>query len=144
MAGILVGYGLASAVLVFLLRRVAPSLAEISFMAGLVAGGLSVLWGIVALAGNKRRSWAVLTLIALAFVTLTQVVDAWLAYVREVPGVIAGALVLTLLMLMTTGMLIYLLHGERSPEFYRAGWHGQNGSGPRDKVAGPTLGGYHS
>ena len=135
MASILVGYGCVVAGLALVLQQVAPALAEVFFLAGLIAGGLSVLWGIVALAGHKRRVGAVLTLIALALVLLTQVVPAWSASASETPGKLPGALVLTLLMLMTVGMLMYLLHGERPPEFYRTGPTRPSDSGTRGEHA---------
>lgn len=143
MASIVLGYGVVLAALVFVLRQVAPALAEVTFVAGLVAGGLSVLWGIVALAGHKRRAWAVLTDIALALVLLTQVVNAWMASASETPGKLAGALLLTVLMFITMGMLMYLLHGERSPEFYRTGPARRNNSGPREEATPSESGRHH-
>lgn len=119
MGSIVVGYGILLAVLAFVLQQVSPTLAKVTFIAGLAAGGLSIIWGIVGLVGHKRRTGAMLTLIALAFVLLTQVVDAWSVSSSEAPGKLAGALLLTLLMLLTVGMMMYLLHGERSPEFYQ-------------------------
>jgi uncharacterized membrane protein len=119
MGSIIVGYGVVLAGLAFILRQVAPELAGITFIAGLVGSALTILWGVVALAGHRRRIWAVLTLAGLAFVVLTQTVHAWSASAAEAPGKLAGALLLTLLMVSIVGMLMYLLHGERPPEFYR-------------------------
>ena len=119
MGSIVLSYGVLVAVLAFVLQQVYPTLARVTFIAGLMAGGLSIIWGIVGLAGHKRRTWAMLTSVALAFVLLTQVVDAWSASASETPGQLAGALLLTLLMLLTVGMMMYLMHGERSPEFYQ-------------------------
>jgi hypothetical protein len=119
MGSIVVGYGVLIVVLAFTLQQVSPPLAKVTFIAGLVAGGLSVLWGIVGLAGHKRRTWAMLTLVAFSFVSLTQVIDAWSASASETPGKLAGALLLTLLMFLTVGMMMYLMHGDRPPEFYR-------------------------
>lgn len=143
MASIVIGYGVALAGLAVVLQQVAPALAQITFIAGLVAGGLTVLWGVVAWSGYKRRSWAVLTLIALALVVLTQTVNAWATSATETPGRLAGALVLTLLMAMTVRMLMYLLHGERSPEFYRTGPARRNNSDSREVVASPESGRRH-
>jgi hypothetical protein len=140
MGSIVVGYGILLAVLAFVLQQIAPALAKVAFITGLVAGGLSVLWGIVGLAGHKRRTWAVLTLIPAAFVVLTQVVHAWSASASATPGKLAGALLLTVLMLMTVGMLMYLLHGERPPEFYKIGTARQNSSGSNEETA-PSEGG---
>ena len=119
MGSIVLSYGVLVAVLAFVLQQVSPNLARVTFIAGLVAGGLSMIWGIVGLAGHKRRTWAMLTLVALAFVLLTQVIDGWSAAAKETTGQLAGALLLTLLMVLTVGMMMYLMHGERSPEFYQ-------------------------
>lgn len=127
MGSILVGYGLVAAGLAFALRQIAPALAEVTFLAGLLAGGLLVLWGVLAWAGHKRRTWAVLTLVALGFVLVSQVVHAWSTPANETPGKMAGALLLTVLTFMNLGMLIYLLHGERPPEFYRTAPARRNG-----------------
>ena len=135
MANTVLGYGVVLVGLVLVLQRVAPALAKVTFIAGLVGGGLSVLWGIVARAGHKRRTWAVLTLIALGFVVLTQVLNAWSASAGETPGKLAGALLLTLLMLLTVGLIMYLLHGERTAEFYRTEPARRNNSEPRQEAA---------
>ncbi len=140
MGSIVVGYGLLIAVLAFTLQQVSPPLARVTFIASLVAGGLSVIWGIVGLAGNKRRTWAMLTLVALAFVLLTQMVDAWSASASETPGKLAGALLLTFLMILTVGMMMYLMHGERPPEFYKTGTIPRNNSGPREGIAPSETG----
>lgn len=132
MGSIVVGYGVLLAVFAFVLQQVSPTLAKVTFIAGLVAGGMTVIWGIVGLAGHKRRTWAMLTLVALAFVLLTQMVDAWSASASETPGKLPGALVLTWLMILTLGMLMYLMHGERSPEFYQTGTARRKNSASRE------------
>jgi len=140
MGSIVVSYGILLAILAFVLQQIAPALAKVAFVTGLVAGGLCVLWGIMGLAGHKRRTWAVLTLIALAYVLVTQVVHAWSASASATPGKLAGALVLTVLMLMTVVMLMYLLHGERPPEFYKTGTTRRNSSGLTEETAPPEGG----
>src|SRR5687767_2717181 len=94
MASIVVAYGIAVAALGFILQQAAPALAKVTFITGLAGGGLCVVWGIVGLSGHKRRAWAVLTLIAMALVVLTQAVQAWLG---ETPGRLVGASLLTLI-----------------------------------------------
>ena len=86
-----------------------------TFITGIAGGGLFVLWGIVALTGHKRRTWAILTMIAVTIVLLTQVVQAWLG----ASIILTRRLMLTVMFLMT--MLLYLFHGERPPEFYTSG-----------------------
>ncbi len=121
MAGIVLAYGIVLAILSFAIQQFAPALARVIFVTGIVGGGLCVVWGIVALAGHKRRTWTVLTLIAMALILLSQVIPAWSAADGETSGSLKGALVLTFMMLLTVAMLIYLLHGERPPGFYTTG-----------------------
>jgi len=118
MASIIMAYGSVLAALGFVVRSVAPELANIPFLIGLVGGGLCLLFGLVALLGHRRRVWTILTLVAIALTDLGQVVPAWMS-LSEKPGNFAGALLLTLMLLLTVGMLMYLLHGERTPEFYK-------------------------
>jgi hypothetical protein len=116
MASILLAYGIALAALSLLIQQIAPAYAKLIGIIGIAGGGLSVLWGIVALTRHKRRAWAVLTMIPLTFLTLSQTIRGWVASIS-----LTGQLVLTLMFVMTVGMLMYLLHGERAPEFYSTG-----------------------
>jgi peptidoglycan/LPS O-acetylase OafA/YrhL len=118
MASIIMAYGGVLAALGFVVRSLAPELANIPFLIGLVGGGLCLLFGLVALIGLQRRVWTILTLVIIALTDLGQVVPAWMS-LSEKPGTLAGALLLTLMLLLTVGMLMYLLHGERTPEFYK-------------------------
>lgn len=138
MASILLAYGVALTGLSILLRQIAPAFAKVTFIAGLLGGGLCVLCGIVAFAGHKGRTWAVLTMIAVLIVLLTQVVQAWLAASDASAISLVGRLVPTVMFLMTMGMLLYLLHGERPPEFYNPGVARQgNASLPGERVQTP-------
>jgi hypothetical protein len=121
MASIIVVYGVALAAISILIQKIAPGFGKVILITGITGGGLSVLWGIVALAGSERRAWAVLTMIAITFVTLSQTVQAWMPSGGPATTSLTGRLVLTLMLLMTAGMLMYLLHGERPPEFYDRG-----------------------
>jgi hypothetical protein len=121
MASIIVAYGVTLAALSFLAQQSAPAFAKVTFFTGIAGGGLCVLWGIVAFAGYKRRTWAGLTMILVTVALLSQVVQVWLAATDETSINLTGRLVLTLMFLMTIGMLMYLLHGERPPEFYDPG-----------------------
>ena len=96
-----------------------------------------MLWSIVAFAGHKRRAWAILTMIAVAFVVLSQVIQAWLASTDATSTSLTGRLVLTLMLLMTVGMLMYVLHGERPPEFYDPGAARRDNPASRGEHAQP-------
>jgi hypothetical protein len=135
MASIVIAYGIALAGLGFILQQASPGLAGITFVTALAGGGLCVLWGVVGLTSHKRRAWAVLTLIAVAFIVLSQVVHAWLASATEAPGRLVDALLLSFIMLLTVAMIMYLLHGERPPEFYMIATTGSEKVASRAKDA---------
>jgi hypothetical protein len=121
MASILLIYGITLAALSLFIQQLAPPFAKVTLLAGIAGGALSVLWGILALAGHKGRAWASITMIAVTVVMLSQVVQAWLASTDATSTSLAGRLVLTLMLLMTFGLLLYVVHGERPPEFYDPG-----------------------
>lgn len=121
MAGILIAYGMVLAGPGFVLHQIAPVFGKVTFVVGLAGGGLCPLLGIAALAGLKGRAWAVLTAIAVALVLLSQTVSAWMGSGSEVAGIFTVRLLLTVMMILTIGVLMYLLHGERPPEFYDKG-----------------------
>ncbi len=117
MAGIIMAYGIVLAALSLAVRSVAPELAKVTFITGIAGGGLCLLWGLVALAGHKRRVWVILTMVAVFVVMLTQTIQGWVAG-SDQSGTHVGALLITLLLMLTGGMLMYVMHGERPPEFY--------------------------
>lgn len=106
----LVGYhliagGLLLAGLGFLAHHFCPSQARTALVAGLVGGGLTVVWGLRALRPGARKAPAVLTLIPLSFVMLSQSVTFWMAD-ATVPGHVPGAIVVTLLCLLSVALLL--------------------------------------
>jgi len=113
MAGIIV----VLAALGLAVRSVAPELPRITCIASIAGGGLCVLLGLVALAGHKRRVWMILTMVAVFIVMLTQTIQGWVAG-GDQAGTHVGALLVTVLLMLTAGMLMYVMHGERPPEFY--------------------------
>ena len=116
-------YGVVLAGLGFVVKNVAPAFGQVTYIAGLAGGGLCVLWGLAALAGVTGRTWAALSVIAAAVVLLSQAVSAWLTSQSEVTGGLTIRLLVSGMLLITMGMLLYLLHGERSPEFYQVSPH---------------------
>lgn len=121
MASILMAHGIALAGLGFLTQQAAPGQAKVAWIAALAGGGLCLLWGLLGMTGRPGRGWAVLTLIGVAFALLSQVVTAWLNILNDGPERLVGALLLTLMLALVLAMLLYLLHGERPPEFYQPG-----------------------
>jgi hypothetical protein len=136
MAFILLTYGIALVGLSLLIRQIAPTVARVPFLVGMAGGGASVLCAIIAFAGHKRRTWAVLTMIAVAVALLTQVVQAWF----EASAGLQGRLVVTFMFLLTVGMTMYLFHGERSIEFYDGGGARQANSTSHGEPQSPDAG----
>lgn len=120
MVGILISFGVVLACLGLVVGKIAPAVERVAFITGLVGGGLSVLWGIATLAGMKGRKWPILTVIGTIVVLLTRAVHVWTTSSAAAGGT-AVRLVVTLMFFMTMGVLLYLFHGERPPEFYERG-----------------------
>lgn len=129
MASIIVAHGLVLAGLGLGLQSIAPELAKLPFLIGLGGGGLCLLWGLAAWFGHQRRTGALLTLAAVALLILSPVLRAWM----DSAGTIPDRLLLTLMLVLTVGMILYVMHGERPPEFYQMGPTKRDGSEPRDQ-----------
>ena len=140
MAGVLIGYGGLLAGLGYLLQQMHPGLGKATSIAVFAGGGLGVLWGVTALAGLKGRAWAVLTIIAVVLLLLSEMVHVWTASANGVSASLTVRLLVTTLVLMTLGMLMYLLHGERSAEFYQTGTARHDAPAPRQKDESPRGG----
>lgn len=142
MASVIGAYGVVLAALSLFIQQAAPAFAQVVLVTGLGGGGLCVLWGIVAFAGHKRRAWALLTMIAVALVTLSQVIHAWSVSTDATSMSLMGRFVLTLMLLVTVGMIMYVLHGERPPEFYDPGAAGRANPASHGEPAQPRVAGH--
>jgi hypothetical protein len=141
MASVIGAYGVVLAALSYFIQQTAPASAQVVFITGMAGGGLCVLWGIIAFAGHQRRVWAMLTMIAVAVVMLSQVVHAWSVSTDATSMILMWRLVLTLMFLMTVGMLMYVLHGEHPPEFYDPkAARRDNPASPEEKPQPPVAG----
>lgn len=118
MAIVLIVFGAALVGLGFAMRQVVPRHGNTTSLAGLAGGGLCLLWGIAALAGLKGRTWAVLTAIPTALVMLSQTVQVWMPLPDGDSMSLPGRLIATVMTVSTVGLVMYLFHGERPPEFY--------------------------
>ncbi len=107
-------YGLLLAGIGWFVQRAAPEFGRITFIAGLAGGAISVLWGVLALCGYRRRWWIILTLAAIGFVLLSQAVMAWMQPVgaEGAPPTRLVAVWITVLLLFSFAMLMNLLHGQ--------------------------------
>jgi peptidoglycan/LPS O-acetylase OafA/YrhL len=107
-------YGIALAGLGLLIHQQAPDLGLVALVTGIAGGALSVLWGVLALCGYRRRWWIVLTLGAVSFVLLSQAVTAWMrpAGAENHSPTRLAAVWITVLLVLSLGMLMNLLHGQ--------------------------------
>lgn len=121
MAGVIAAYGVVLSILGFLATSQPYPSSRLTFITGAAGGGLCILWSVIAWAGNKDRSRIVLTLAAVAFVMLFQFVQVWFGYAEAQPPGLGTRLIPTLMLVNTVGMLMYVLHGERPPDFYKSG-----------------------
>jgi hypothetical protein len=121
MAGIIVAGGVLLAVLGFLLHQSAGDTRKAAVVASCVGGALCVVWGVVAWLGHPRRVWVVLTGVGVMPVLVQQMLDGWVGGGAEVAGSQTGRWLLLAMVLLTLGLLMYVLHGERPPEFYQRG-----------------------
>jgi hypothetical protein len=106
----LVVYGLLLAGLSYLAHHLAPTLARPTLIAGLAGGGLCLVWGLRALAGTGGKALPILTLIPVTFTLLSQTVMAWPAGGEGAAGGRTAAAVITLLLVLSIGMLMRIAY----------------------------------
>lgn len=125
MAGVLVCYGALLAALSILLKLDKGYPLHLVAFAGLAAAVLSMGLGIGARTRHHNRTWPVLVLIATAVVFLMQTIHLWWEFfARDVP--VFPVLLSSLCLLLTFGVLIYVLYAERPPGY----WTGRRESAP--------------
>jgi len=137
MASVLMAYGLGLVVLGWVVQQIVPGPEQVTLIASLAGGGLCLLWGVAALAGLKGRAWATVSAIATAFVLLSQVIHVWSVAADHAAGSLAVRVLITLMLMLTVGIVMYLLHGERPPEFYQRGVNSHPNPASR-RNAGPS------
>jgi hypothetical protein len=106
----LVVYSLLLAGLSSLCHYLAPALARPALIAGLVGGALALILGLRAMAGSQSKALPLLTLIPVSFVLLSQTVMAWSATRGETAAAPSGAIVLTLALVISIGMLMRIAY----------------------------------
>lgn len=104
----LVAYSLLLAGLSYLTHNLAPAPTTLS--AGLIGGALCLVWGFRAMAGSPGKAPALLTLIPLNFVLLSQTVIGWGSANEGISGRLAAASATTLLLAITIGMLMRIAY----------------------------------
>ena len=113
MAGIVTGYGVLLFALGYITSRLFPAQGNIPFLVGAIGGGLCGICGIAAIAGMKSRALLGVFLAAIGFVFLAETVGSWFG---DYP--MGFRLLMPMGLLVTVGVLMYVLHGERPAGFY--------------------------
>ncbi len=103
---LLVVYSLLLAGLSYYVYHLAPGVARPTLVAGLVGGGLCLVWGVRALAGSCGKALPILTLIPVAFALLTQTFMGWSGGSGGVQAGRTVAVVITLLLVLSLGILV--------------------------------------
>ena len=101
----LIVYSLLLAALSCLAYRLAPGQGLTTLVAGLAGGALCLAWGVRAALGGTRKALAILTLVPVNFVMLSQAVTSWLGGVEGAQGR-PGAAVVTVLLALSFVMLM--------------------------------------
>jgi hypothetical protein len=107
---VLIIYALLLAGLSYLAHQLAPKIAQTTLITGLVGGPLCLAWGLLAVGGKKGKALPILTLIIINFMMLSQTVITWFGGGREEPGRMPAALVITVLLLVSLGMLMTIAY----------------------------------
>jgi len=102
----LVVYSLLLAGLSYFVYYLAPTVARTTLIAGLAGGVLCLVWGIRALAGSGGRGLPLLTLLPVSFVLLPQTFISWSGGGAGLQAGRTVAVVTTLLLALSLGMLV--------------------------------------
>ena len=98
--------GLVLAGLSYLTHHLAPTLAQPTLIAGLAGGALCLIWGVRVVMGNRGKALPILTLAALSYVLLTQMIMVWTGGSSEVPGRRPAAAVITVMFVLCMALLM--------------------------------------
>jgi hypothetical protein len=92
-----------------LIHYLAPAPARAVLIASLAGAGLCLLWGLRALRGHRGKTCAVLTLLPLSFVLLSQAVVVWVGS-SGAPGQRKVALLIALAFALAFAMLLRIAY----------------------------------
>ena len=93
-----------------LVQRLAPEAVRTGLMAGLIGGGCCLAWSIAALMGKRGKALAILTLVPVSFVLLSQAVMLWADEAHKAASYRTAALLMTLLFALSVGMLVRIAY----------------------------------
>ena len=89
---------------------IAPEFARTAFVTGLIGGVLSILWGLFGLLGYRKRVWAILTLIIVSYVFLSQAITGWFGQSAEKTGIRTAAAIVTVMFFISLATLMILAY----------------------------------
>lgn len=131
----LVLYSLVLLVLSWFAHHLAPSIARVTLIAGMMGGVACMVWGVRAWLGSGGRALPILTLVPIVFVMLSQTVLAWGG--GEAAGQRAGALAITGLFVLSLGMLMRIAYAGVALDV-RPGETAKDGSVPSPAPRTPS------
>jgi len=106
----LVIYSLLLAGLSYLTHHLAPTLAQSTLITGLAGGAFCLTWGLRAVAGSRGKALPLLTLVPISYVMLSQTILTWGGRSQDVPGRQSAAVVMTVLLVLSIGMLMRIAY----------------------------------
>jgi hypothetical protein len=90
--------------------HLAGDFARATLIAGLVGGTLCAIWGLRVVNGNRGKALPLLTLVPVNFVLLSQSVMAWWGGSQAIESGKTAALLITLLLVISMGMLMRIAY----------------------------------
>jgi len=106
----LILYAVVLAGLSYLVHHLAPTIARPTLITGLAGGALCLIWGVRVVLGRRGKALAILTLIPISYVLLSQAVMSWSGGSDEESGRRMAALVITVLVVFSIGMLLQVAY----------------------------------
>jgi len=106
----LILYGLLLAGLSYLTHHLAPTIARPTLITGLVGGALCLVWGVRAVRGNRRKAYAILTLIPISYVLLSQAILTWGGRSEGGSRTRLAPILMIVLLVFSIGMLVKIAY----------------------------------
>ena len=129
MAGIIIAYGIALAILGAVHPQVSPESGRLSLVAG-VAGGIAAIGcGVLAWLGHSRRVWIIATVAVASFFLMAQTVGSWVKSSENRNR--NEALLHTVMFALSAAMVRYTVHGERPPGYFSPGGAEHGNAAPK-------------
>ena len=106
----LLAYSVLLAGLSTLVHYLAPLIARLILITGLVGGALCLFWGLRGMLGYRSKVGPILTLIPINYIMLSQTILSWVGGTQEVPGRQSAAAVITVLFATSFATLLLIVY----------------------------------